>query len=805
MALTELSASALYRQCELTGSKFATTTELEPLERPPGQLRAMDALEFGVDIQRRGFNVFAFGAAGLGKHRLVRDVLNRQETNGFTPYDWCYVSNFSDPGKPRLLQLPAGMGTALSADMLQLVEDLLTSLPSTFQSEDYQNRRQEIEAEMAERYEAAFSKLGAQAKERNVALIRTPTGYTLAPMKDEKVITPEEFSKLGEDEQKAIQATIAELQTELQQVVVHLPMLKREASHRIKALDQEVTQLTVEQFVAWLENKYREHEQILSYLAEAKSFAIENAQDFLPGQDSLETEFAKPHAKSFTMFAVNVLVDNAQESGKPIVFEDNPTYQNLIGRVEYVSQMGTLLTDFTLIKPGALHRANGGYLIIEARKLLTHMYAWEGLKEALRSRQVKIASLQETLSLNSTISLEPECIPLDVKVILLGEPFIYYMMNHYDPEFRQLFHVAADFSADMPWDAENQHLFARMIATCQQEDHLQPVTREAVQRIIEQTARWAGDSKKLSLDQDSLGLLLQESDYWSRRNSHSAIERDDVVKAIEEHRNRRGRLQELLNEQVLRDLRLIDTTGSRIAQVNGLSVLTQGDYHVGTPARITATARLGKGRVVDIERESKLGGEIHSKGVLILSAYLADKYASESPLPLSASLVFEQSYSGVDGDSATCAELCVLLSAIARIPLAQNIAVTGSMNQFGDVQAIGGVNEKIEGFFEICAARGLTGDQGVIIPATNQAHLMLKRDVREAVESGRFHIYTASHVEDVMSRLCGLAAGDAADGFAEGTFNRRVMDRIAEFQAIHRSFADQSAGEGKSSPRPDDE
>lgn len=805
MALTELPASALYRQCELASTAFADTTDLQPLEQPPGQLRAMDALEFGVDIQRRGFNIFAFGNAGLGKHQLVRDVLNKRDTNGFTAYDWCYVSNFSDPGKPRLLQLPAGVGSALSADMLQLVEDLLTSLPSTFQSEDYQNRRQEIEAEMAERYEAAFSKLGAKAKERKVALIRTPSGYTLAPTKDDKVITPEEFSKLGEDEQKDIQATIAELQTELQQVVVQMPMLQREASHRIKSLNQEVTQLTVEQFVAWLENKYREHEQILAYLDEAKSFAIENAQDFLPGQDGMEADFAKPQAKSFTMYAVNVLVDNAEETGKPVVFEDNPTYQNLIGRVEYVSQMGTLLTDFTLIKPGALHRANGGYLIIEARKLLTHMYAWEGLKEALRSRQIKIASLQEMLSLNSTISLEPECIPLDVKVILLGEPFIYYMMNHYDPEFRQLFHVAADFSPDMPWDGENQQLFARMIATCQRKDELQPITREAVQLIIEQTARWAGDSQKLSLDQDNLGLLLQESDYWSRRNSHTTIERGDVVKAIEQHRNRRGKLQELLNEQVLRDIRLIDTTGSRVAQVNGLSVLTQGDYHVGTPARITATARLGKGRVVDIERESKLGGEIHSKGVLILSAYLADKYASERPLPLSASLVFEQSYGGVDGDSATCAELCVLLSAIAKIPLAQNIAVTGSMNQFGDVQAIGGANEKIEGFFDICAARGLTGDQGVIIPAANQPHLMLKPEVLEAVESGRFHIYTASHVEDVMAQLSGLSPGDADGGFAQGTFNRLVMDRIGEFQALHRSFADQPQGEAETPRRADDE
>ncbi len=805
MTISKLSLQDLYRRCELSDSAFAVTTDLEPLEQPPGQVRALDALEFGVDIQRRGFNIFAFGAPGLGKHQLVRDVLDRRDTNGFTAYDWCYVSNFDDPGKPKLLQLPAGVGSSLSADMLQLVEDLLTSLPTTFHSEDYQNRRQEIETEMAERYEAAFSKLSATAKERNVTLIRTPAGYTLAPVKDDKVITPEEFSKLDEEEQKKIQDTIAELQGELQQVVVQLPMLQREAGHLLKSLNQEVTQLTVEQFVAILEDKYREHAQIISYLDEVKRFAVENAQDFLTDSNSGDVEYAKRQAKAFPMYAVNVLVDNAQETGRPIVFEDNPTYQNLIGRVEYVSQMGTLLTDFTLIKPGALHRANGGYLIVEARKLLTHMYAWEGLKEALRSGQIKIASLQEMLSLNSTMSLEPECIPLDVKVVMLGEPYIYYMMNHYDPEFRQLFHVAADFSSDMRWDEDNQLLFARMIATCQQKDDLLPVTREAVALIIEQTARWAGDSQKLSLDQDNLGLLLQESDYWSRRNNRAAIEREDVVKAIEEHRNRRGHLQELLNEQVLRDIRLIDTSGQRVAQVNGLSVLTQGDYHVGTPARITSTARLGKGQVVDIERESKLGGELHSKGVLILSAYLADTYARERPLPLSASLVFEQSYGGVDGDSATCAELCVLLSAIAEIPLAQNLAVTGSMNQFGDVQAIGGVNEKIEGFFDICAARGLTGEQGVIIPVSNQPHLMLKPEVLEAVEAGQFHVYTAAHVEDVMAQLSGLPAAIAEDRFAEGTFNRLVQDRIGELQTLHRAFADQNAGDGDKDQRADDD
>jgi lon-related putative ATP-dependent protease len=801
MALTELLPDHLYRACNLEASGFNTTGDLEPLQQPLGQARALDALEFGVEIQRRGFNIFAFGPSGLGKHEVVREVLKKQGDNGCVRFDWCYVSNFSDLDKPRLLQLPSGVGSQLAEDMLQLVEDLLTSLPSTFESEDYRNRRQDIEAEMAERQEAAFSELGARAKERHVALVRTPAGYTLAPMVEDKVITPEKFSEFSEAEQEKIQEVIAELQSALKEVVSQLPMIKREASHRIKALNQEITQLTVEQFVAWLENKYLEYPKILDYVREVKNFAIENAEDFLPEDDGVEIEHVKQQAKSYSVYRVNVLVDNAEASGRPVVYEENPTYQNLIGRVEYVSQMGTLLTDFTLIKPGALHRANGGYLIIEARKLLGHLYAWEGLKQALRSGEIKISSLQEMLSLNSMMSLEPESAPLDVKVILLGEPFIYYMMNHYDPEFRQLFHVAADFSTDMLWDDDNQILFARMIATCQKNEQLQPVERTAVQLIIEQTARWAGDSEKLSLNQDSLGLLLHESDYWSRRNGRDTITREDVVNAIEKHQERRGRLRELVSEQVLRNFRLIDTSGSKTAQVNGLSVLLQGDYTIGSAARITATARLGSGKVVDIERESKLGGEVHSKGVLILSAYLADKYAGERPLSLAASLVFEQSYGGVDGDSASCAELCALLSAIAKIPLAQNLAVTGSMNQFGEVQAIGGVNEKIEGFFDICSARGLSGDQGVIIPASNQPHLMLKPEVLAAVKTGQFHIYTATHVEDVMERLSGLPAGQGRDSYEEGTFNRLVMDRIGELNDLQCSFAESHNGQGDNEQR----
>jgi lon-related putative ATP-dependent protease len=792
MPQQELTSLQLYRHSQLGGLDFATTAELDPMDLPLGQNRALEALEFGVDIAKPGFNVFAFGPAGVGKHDLVASMLERQADNGGDQYDWCYVSNFSDPGKPRLLKLIAGMGTELREDMLQLVEDLLTSLPSSFQNEDYRARRQEIEEDMLERYEQAFSKLGADARERKIALLRTPAGYTLAPTRDGNIVTPEEFAKLSKEEQEQAQQVISELQIELQKAVSQLPMMKREASHRIKALNQEITQLTVEQFIAWLENKYHEHAPIIDYLNEVKDFAIDNAEDFLPPDDATEVEHVKQKARSYSAFQVNVFVDNTDATGRPVIFEENPTFQNLVGRVEYVSQMGTLLTDFTLIKGGALHRANGGYLIVEARKLLSHFYAWEGLKQALQAGEIKITSLQEMLSLNSTVSLEPESVPLQVKVVLLGEPLLYYLLKHYDPEFRQLFHVAADFSGDTERDDENQLLYARMIAAQQQRRELRPLDKAAVQRIIEFTSRLAEDAEKLSLSQDSLGQLMLEADYWAQNRGSDVTRREDVEEAISRQRERHRGLPERLNQQVLRDIRLIATQGSKVAQLNGLSVLQLGDHSFGSPARITATARLGSGKVIDIERESKLGGEIHSKGVLILSAYLADRYARDCPLPLAASLVFEQSYGGVDGDSATCAELCVLLSAIAGIPLAQHLAVTGSMNQLGEVQAIGGVNQKIEGFFEICQARGLEGNQGVIIPAANTVHLMLHEEVRNAVESGQFHIYTVEHVEDVMELLSGLPAGVMEGGaYPEGSFNRQIVDRIAQLQELQQAFSGQ--------------
>jgi len=488
---------------------------------------------------------------------------------------------------------------------------------------------------------------------------------------------------------------------------------------------------------------------------------------------------------------VNVLVDHSESKGAPVVYEDHPTYNNLIGRIEHIAHMGALVTDFNLIKPGALHRANGGYLILDARQLLLQPYAWDGLKRALRSREVRIESLSQVLSLVSTVSLEPEPIPLDVKVVLIGERLLYYLLYQLDPDFGELFKVEADFNEEIPRTPENNLLYARLIGTIARKEGLRPFDRGAVARVIEHSARMADDAEKLSIHLLSTADLLREADYWAGVAGNGVVTADDVQRAIDAQIHRADRLRELVQEEIKRGTILIDTTGERVGQVNGLSVIQLGNFAFGRPNRITARVRLGKGEVVDIEREVELGGPIHSKGVLILSGFLGARYAAERPLSLSASLVFEQSYSGVEGDSASLAELCALLSSLAEVPIRQSLAVTGSVNQHGEVQAIGGVNEKIEGFFDVCKTRGLTGEQGVIIPATNVQHLMLRQDVIEAVKAGQFHIYPVQTVDQGIELLTGIPAGerDEEGNFPEGSINQLVEARLIELAEKQRAFA----------------
>jgi lon-related putative ATP-dependent protease len=786
-----LLAEALYQICDLGQFDFKTTADLEPLDQPLGQDRALEAIEFGVDIEQQGFNLFVVGDSGLGKHQLVQQILSRHAQADNARLDWCYVNNFANPQKPRILKLAAGMGQKLRLDMESLVEDLLTSLPSSFQSEEYRNRRQEIEEEVQERQERAFRKLDQEAEEQGIIVMRTPAGYTMGPMVDGRPLEQEEYEKLSDDKKQRIERLIADLQLKLQAIIQDMPLVQREHHQRVKALNQEITQHTVEQLIAWIENRYRDYPDIMDYLEAVKLNAIKDVDAFLPTDQTRDIDNIAGRVAQFHAYSINVIVDNTDSEGAPIVFEDNPTYQNLIGRIEYLSQMGTLITDFTLIKSGALHRANAGYLILDANKLLTHGFAWEGLKRALKAKEIKIQSLEQMLSLANTVSLEPESIPFDVKVILIGEPRLYYLLRAYDQEFDQLFKVAADFAETTKRDAETVRDYTRMIAALQQSCGARPLDKAGVGRIIEEASRTAGDTEKLSLYLDDMRDLLSEANYWAGKAKRKVIRLEDIEQAIDKQDYRQDRYRELMQEQVLRGIKLIDSEGSKVGQVNALSVLQTSRFRFGQASRITATARLGRSGVIDIEREAKLGGEIHSKGVMILSSYLAHRYAANQSLPLAASLAFEQSYGKVDGDSASAAELCALLSALGEIPLKQCLAVTGSINQLGEIQGIGGVNEKIEGFFEVCASRGLDGKQGVIIPAVNQVHLMLHKDVRAAVKKRRFNIYPVQRVEDVMQLLSGMDPGrpDASGSYPQKSFNYLVQKRIEKLQGLQKRYS----------------
>ncbi len=783
-----LEPEKLYRPCDTPAFKFKTTAELPDLDETIGQDRALDAVRFGVGIQQQGFNLFLLGPAGTGKYELARHFLLKRAAKQATPDDWCYVNKFEKPEKPRALRLPPGRGLVLQEDMRGLLENLKSAIPSAFETETYRARKQAIEQEVKEKQERAFEELQQEANQKEIAVIRTPTGFVLAPARGKQVLSPEDFEKLPEAEHQRIQSSISELQEKLRNVLEQMPGYEQDGREKLRVLNGEVAIFAVGHLIDELRKKYADLPAVVAFLNEAQQDMIDNVNEFLsPPENPLAAmlgapaPFAARDSGFLRRYQVNLLVDHRSNHGAPVLYEDHPTYQNLIGEVEYMAHLGAVSTDFNLIRSGALHRANGGYLILDAHKLLMQPYAWEALKRALQSSEMRIESLGRMLSLVSTVSLEPEPIPLKVKVVLTGERTLYYLLSSLDPEFNELFKVAADFEEQMDRSAAQDHLYAQWIATIARKDRLLPFTAGAVGRLIEHSSRVAGDTGKISTHTRTLSDLLREADYWAREAAQSAARAEDVQRAIDAQIRRSDRLRQRLLEEVLQGTLLIDTAGEKIGQVNGLSVFEFANFSFGHPSRITARVRLGKGDVIDIEREVKLSGPIHSKGVLILSGFLGGRYAADHPLSLSASLVFEQSYGGVEGDSASSTELYALLSALSGLPIKQSLAVTGSINQHGQVQAIGGVNEKIEGFFDLCKARGLNG-QGVIIPTSNVRHLMLRSDVVEAARAGSFNIYAVENIDQGIEILTGVPAGerDASGKFPEGTVNERVEKRLVD-------------------------
>jgi lon-related putative ATP-dependent protease len=800
-----LPAALLARRCRPEELPFHLSSELPDAPAMIGQDRAAEAVAFALRMRHKGYNVYALGPAGVGRHALVEDLLKIRAAKESTASDWCYVNNFTDPQSPHCLDLPAGQGAGLAQSMKHLIEELRIALPAAFENNEYRARREIIDQHAKSRSEEAFGGLQEGADAKEIALIRTPMGLALAPKRDGKVINPEDFEALPEEERTRIEGDLQAAQTELEGIMRQVPQWEREHREQVRTLNRDITGFAVASLIGELRGGYADLPDVLEYLDAVEHDIKDNVDDFLPqppaeagGAPSTPAAQAAVEDMRFRRYQVNVVVDNGGSAGAPVIYEDNPTYQNLIGRVEHLARFGALVTDFNLLVPGALHRANGGYLILDAQKLLTGNFGWASLKRALNAGQIRIETLEQLLSMASTVLLAPEPIPLDVKIVLIGPPTLYYTLSSYDDEFPDLFKIAADFEDRIERDPESTLLYARLICAVGRREQLRSLDRDAVARVIEHAARLAGDADKLSTSMRANNGVLREADQLAADAGKDVVGVAEVQAAIDSQFHRGDRIYRRLQEEIGRGTIRIETDGAAVGQINGLSVISLGALSFGTPTRITAQVRLGRGEVVDIEREVALGGPLHSKGVLILTGFLGGRFGATRPLSLNASLVFEQSYGGVEGDSASAAELFALLSALAEAPIKQCFAVTGSVDQRGQIQAIGGVNEKIEGFFDSCRATGFTGRQAVVIPASNVRHLMLRHDIVAAAAEGRFSIHPIDTVDQGLELLTGVPAGKPAAGgeYPAGTLNQRIAARLDAFAAKAAEFARNAAGQG---------
>ena len=805
-ALKPLSADSLCRFCDPAQFPFATTAELEDQDEIAGQERAVDAIRFALGIKQEGYNVFVLGPQGSGRHAITRRLLKRQASQDPTPSDWCYVYNFKRRHKPLALEVPAGDGARLRDAVDKLIENLKIAVPAIFESDEYRHQRKIIGEEVKQRQDSAFTQTQREAGNVKIAIMQTENGIAFAPTdKYGEILPAEELSKKTKAERKEIQKNTEELQQRFRDTMLMVPQWAREAREKFLALDREFIGVAIKSMTEEIKSEFADMPRVLKHFQALEEDVVDNVKFFRGTHESItpiqaasgaalaQAQQAEPEDSNapFRRYRVNLFADRSHLKGSPVIYADHPTYQELIGSIEHVAEMGTLRTDFTRIKSGALHRANGGYLILDARKILMEPFAWEGLKRSLRSHEIRIEHPTQSAGVISTQSLSPQPVPLDVKVVMIGERQLYYMLDQRDPDFAELFKVTGDFEDKMERNAENNMTYAHLLATLARRDGLRPLTSAAVARLCDHSARLVADAERLSTQMRRISDLVREANYFAAERRHDAIDAEHVEQAIDGALGRVSRIRETIQEQILRGSILIDTEGEKVGQINGLAVLQTGRFSFGKPSRITVRLRIGTGRVIDIEREVDLGGPIHSKGVLILSSYLASQYAADRPLSLSASIVFEQSYGGVDGDSASSTELYALLSALAEAPIRQDLAVTGAVNQNGEVQAIGGANEKIEGFFDVCRARGLTGKQGALIPQSNVKNLMLRTDVLEAVRAGRFHVYAVSHIDQGIEILTGVKAGERNENghFPAKSINGLVEARLNQLADQRRDFA----------------
>jgi predicted ATP-dependent protease len=792
-----LAAEQLRAICDPATLPFQTTAELDDLPGGLGQARAEEALDFGLSIQQPGYNVFVMGTAGTGRHASTMRVLRQLAQNAPTPADLCYVHNFSDPLEPRLMRLPAGMGRQFRDEMRELIRDLGPAVEAALESETHVSRVTALQEAHQAREEDAIKALGKECSADHLSLLRTPEGFAFVPLENGKTLTPEEYEALPQSRKDELSAIVDRWRDRLADLFDEFPGWRKETQDAVARAEREALTPTLQHLFCALRRKYKDFPQVLQFLGAVCEDVLDQcgqggfASLSAVGEEAEEVSVNDVLATRLHRYEINLFVDQDGLSGAPIIYEDNPSYANLIGRIEYINHMGTAMTHFGLVRAGALHRASGGYLVLDAERLLSQPYAWEGLKRVLRARCIMIQPPSEAQTWYMTPSLSPEAVESNIKVVLIGDREIFDLLSEHDSDFVELFKVAADFDSDLLRTRENELYFARLMATLARASKLLPLSAAAVASLIEAAARHVEHAGRLSLNTRYLSDLMREADFYARREGGTQIDRQHVLRANAARLRRAGRYPEKVLEAMLEDTILIDTEGARVGQVNALVVVESAGGEFGHPTRVTATIRQGDGDVIDIERETELGGALHSKGVMILTAFIAARFARHHPLSLSASLVFEQSYAHVDGDSASLAELCALLSAVADVPLRQSVALTGSVNQFGEVQAIGGVNEKIEGFFDLCAARGLVEGHGVIIPHANVRHLMLREDIVAAVRQGQFKVWSVRNVDDALEILTGMEAGklDSKGRLPAGSLNHRIAQALAGLNLAQQSHS----------------
>ncbi len=761
--MKSLSPQQLYKACVLKDLPFKTTRQLEPLAEIVGQNRAQEAVRFALAMPHSGYNVYAVGRNGLGKRTMMLRYLEHHVDTDQQSHDWCYVANFGDPRVPKLLKLPAERGGELRQDMEKLMARLVKVIPQTFDSDSFLERAEQLKNEYVKKQEDELEKVAAQARRKKVSLtVTTPGGYRLVAMNGDEPHTAESFQALTQEQRDKFEEVINKLEKKLRQVLRKLADWEQEYAEKQQELNQETLNSVSGHQIDELVEKYQDLPDVVAFLEAVRVDMAENLDIFLEdGEEQAAMAYASLDKKMPRRYLVNLVV-HQKNNEVPVVVEDNPTYHNLFGYVENVTYKGTVFTDFSLIRSGSLHRANGGYLLMDAIKVLEQPFVWDGLKRALRSKAIQINSLERELTLSGTISIEPEAMPLDVKIVLFGDHETWMLLQEYDSEFAELFRVTADFENEMYRTDDSQLLYAKFIASLVSEKDLLHCSNKAVARVIEHSARMAEHQDRLSLQAADIANLLRESDFWARQAGARLIQDTHVERALESARYRSSRIRDQFYDSIRDGTTLVSTSGTCVGQVNALSVLSAGGFEFGLSNRVTASCYYGDGAVMDIERDVKLGGNIHSKGVMILSSWLASHFSVMDPMHLSASITFEQNYGEVDGDSASLAELCALISSLSGVPVRQDLAITGSVNQFGEVQPIGGVNEKVEGFFATCQLKGgLTGTQGVIVPSTNVQNLMLDSEVVKAVREGQFSVYAVSRMEEAVSLLLDKPAGKA--------------------------------------------